>query len=189
MKTIRIFIILLLSASLAGCVAAVVAGAAAGGAVVNDHRDLKEINNDQVIRHLGNTMLAKDPALRHSNINVATFNRDVLLTGETPHASLRVKAEKMVSTIAGVQRIYNEITISSPSSLITRSSDTWITTKVRTNMLTKSGLKSSQIKVVSENGVVYLMGHVTHEQADLAVEVARRVAGVQRVVKVFRYRT
>lgn len=186
MKTIRILFILLLSASLAGCFAGVFSGAG-GDSVVNDHRNLKAINDDQVIRHLGNTMLAKDPALRNSNLNVATFNRDVLLTGETPHASLRVKAEKMVSTIPGVQRIYNEITISSPSSLITRSSDTWITAKVRTNMLAKSGLKSSQIKVVSENGVVYLMGHVTRIQADLAVEVARHVAGVQRVVKVFRY--
>lgn len=159
-----------------------------GGLVVNEQRSLKAINADQVTHHTANMMIVKDPAFKNSNIDIISFNHDILLIGETPHASLRVKAEKLVSALPGVQRIYNEITISSPSSLITRSSDTWITAKVRANMLTAPGLKSGQIKVASENGVVYLMGHVTRSQADSAVEVARRVAGVQRVVKVFRYR-
>lgn len=186
-QTLALLLSLLLVIS--GCATVSQKSVAIKGAVANQQRGLASLNEDQTIRHQANTMLVRDPAFKNSHLVAGTFNHDILLIGETPEPSLRTLAEKKVSKIKGVQRIYNEIIISSPSSLITRSGDAWITTKVRAQMLTKSGLQSTQIKVITENGAVYLMGHVTPAQAELAVDVARRVAGVQRVVKVFRYRS
>ena len=172
---------------LQACVAAFVAGAAAGGLVVYDKRDLMTMNEDNSIRHQLTLKLIGDPAFQNSHIVVASFNHVVLLAGQAPDPSLRVKAEQIAYTIPKVARVYNEIVITSPSSMMTRSSDAWITAKIKTEMLTKKGLRSSQIKVVTENGTVYLMGHVSHEQADLAVNIARRVSGTQQVVKIFQY--
>lgn len=175
---------------LSGCVGAgaFAAGAATGGAVANDRRSISTINNDQNIRFQASTKIAADKSLNNKcHIVVATFNGIVLLTGQAPSEELRVKAQRYVASVLNVRRIYNEISIAGPTSPLTQSSDAWITTKVRSAMLATKNLNSGQIKVVTENGSVYLMGIVTHKQADLAVEVARQIAGVQRVVKIFEY--
>lgn len=173
---------------LQGCVAVFVAGAAAGGAVVYDRRNLKTIKSDQQIRHDVNTRIQHDPQFSNTHIVVAVFNHDILLTGEAPLASQRVTAEKIARAEPGVNRVYNEIAVSSPTSMMTQSSDTWITTKVKTELVATKNLRSGSIKVITENGVVYLMGIVRETQAELAVNTARRIAGVQRVVKVFQYK-
>ncbi|CZR29798.1 outer membrane lipoprotein [Legionella pneumophila] len=111
----------------------------------------------------------------------------VLLVGQTPAASLRVLAERIAQNAPGVKRVYDEITVDNPIPLTQRTKDSWITSQVRSNMLTKKGLESGSIRIVTENGVVYLMGIVSDEQALLAVDVARRVAGVRKVVKIFQY--
>lgn len=179
-------VVLLLSAMLTSCVAAVVAGAA-GGLVVYDRRSMVMIERDARIFYLVHKAIASDPRFHHSRIVVTSFNQVVLLVGQTPTASLRVLAEKIAKDTPNVSRVYNEITIEPPTTFGQRSKDTWITSQVRTKMMTKKGLESGSIRVVTENGVVYLMGIVTHQQADLAVDVARHVDGVQKVVKVFRY--
>ena len=111
----------------------------------------------------------------------------MLLVGQTPAASLRVLAEKTARSASGVKRVYDEVTIGHPIPLTQRTKDSWITSQVRSNMLTKKGLESGSIRVVTENGAVYLMGIVTAEQGSLAVDVARRVTGVNKVVKIFQY--
>ena len=111
----------------------------------------------------------------------------VLLVGQTPSASLRVVAEKIAHTTPNVRRVYDEIIVAGPSTFTERSKDTWITGEVRSRMLTKKGLESGSIRIVTEHGIVYLMGIATHEQANLAVAVARQVNGVRKVVKVFQY--
>ncbi|MDP1614697.1 MAG: BON domain-containing protein, partial [Methylococcales bacterium] len=112
----------------------------------------------------------------------------VLLTGQTPAASLRVLAEKIAKSTPHVLRVYNEISIGQPTDLAVRGRDTWITTEIRSRLLTCKGLESGSIRVVTENGVVFLLGIVTHEQANLAVNVVRQVNDVRQVVKVFKYR-
>lgn len=183
----RAIAIVALISTLSGCVAAFVAGAAAGGLVVYDRRSIAQINLDNTMRHRINKSLVHNSVFRNSHIVVAVFNRVVLLVGQTPHASLKVRAEKQAREYPGVQRVYNEIMIGAPTSNLTQSSDVWITTKVKSTMLATKGLKSSQIKVVTENGVVYLMGYVNKSQAGMAVNIARSTSGVQRVVKVFQY--
>src|SRR5262249_27678907 len=96
-------------------------------------------------------------------------------------------AYNLVNNIPHIKRIYNEVVITQPTSNMVRSKDTWITTKVVTKMLAEKGLRSTQIKVVTENSVVYLMGLVTHSQGNLAAVVASQVSGVTQVVKLFEY--
>ena len=182
----RTLVYLLLGALLTSCVAVVVAGAA-GSMVVYDRRSLKAIESDARIFYLVNRAIATEPRFNGSHIVVTSFNQVVLLVGQTPSASLRVVAEKIAHTTPNVRRVYDEIIVAGPSTFTERSKDTWITGEVRSRMLTKKGLESGSIRIVTEHGIVYLMGIATHEQANLAVAVARQVNGVRKVVKVFQY--
>ncbi len=171
---------------LTGCVAAVVAGAASS-LVVYDRRTVGMVEKDARIFHIVHTAITPDLRFRNSHIVVSSFNEVVLLAGQTPDASLRKVAEDIARQTPNVRRVYNEITIDYPLSFTQRSKDTWITTEVRTHMLTEQGLESGSLRVITENGVVFLMGIVTPEQAAIAVNVARQVKGVRKVVKVFQY--
>lgn len=176
---------LLASLLLTGCVAAVVAGAAAG--LVYDKRSVVTLEADTRLFHVIHTKIVTDPQFRDSRIIVTSYNRNVLLVGQTPTASLRVVAEKIAQSTPNINRVYDEVTIGNPISLTQRTKDSWITSQIRTNMLTKKGLESGSIRIVTEAGAVYLMGIVSQEQASLAVDVARRVKGVVKVVKIFQY--
>ena len=174
---------------LSGCAPAIVAaGASAGGAVIYDERSLDTMYHDTEITQQAKYNLKSDADLKGlAHINVASFNRTVLMVGQVARPELRAKAYKLVSDVTGIKRIHNEVTVEGLTSTSTRSNDVWITTKVKSAMLTEKGLHSAQIKVVTENGVVYLMGLVTQKHADIATNVARSVAGVRTVVKVFEY--
>lgn len=178
--------ILALNVLLTSCVAVVVAGAAAG-LIVYDKRDLSTLEKDTRIFHKVSKSLASDPRFKQSRIVVVSFNQSVLLLGQTPSASLRVLAEKITQKISDVRRVYDEISIENPISISQKTTDTWITGQIRSLMLQRKGLESGSIRIVTENSVVYLMGIVTHEQASLAVDVARHVQGVRKVVKIFQY--
>jgi osmotically-inducible protein OsmY len=183
-KLISLFI---LSCLLQGCF--FIAGAAAGAAaiaVVYDHRTIKKSLQDTEIANDIAAKINAVTALRNeSHIEVTVFNHVVLLTGETPKQDWRAQAESIASSVPGVTRVYNQLAIQNPTSSLTRTSDAWITTKIKSQMLATEDLKSSSIKVVTENGSVFLMGIVTAQQAETAVDIAREVSGVQRVVKIF----
>lgn len=177
--------IMLLSVLLSSCVVAVVAGAAAG--MVYDRRSVTTLEADARLFHVIHKEIVTDPQFRDSRILVTSFNRNVLLVGQTPTASLRVVAEKIARSTPGIGKVYDEVTVENPIPLSERTKDSWITSQVRSNMLTKKGLESGSIRIVTEHHVVYLMGIVTAQQASLAVDVARRVNGVVKVVKIFQY--
>lgn len=183
---IKIIICLLINLLLTGC-AAIVAVGTAGGAVVYDRRSLPMMERDARIFYVVNKSIVSDPRFRYSRIVVTSYNQIVLLTGQTSVASLRVVAEKIARSTPQVWRVYNEITVDPVLALSRRSNDLLIATKVRSSMLAKKGLESGSIHIVTDNGIVYLMGVVTRAQADLAVYVARQVSGVTKVVKVFQY--
>lgn len=188
MKNLILMITLVLS--LQGCI--FVAGAAAGAAgiaVVYDHRKLEKIALDQKIANAVYAKIHGFAALRDkTHIDVTCFNQVVLLTGQATTPALRQQAEDLARSVPDVNKVYDEVTVKGPTSNLTRASDAWITAKIKTQMLATKDLKSGTIKVITENGNVYLMGMVTHEQADMAVDIARQVSGVQRVVKIFQYR-
>jgi len=176
--------------SLQGCI--FVAGAAAGAAgvaVVYDHRKLENIMTDQRITSTIVDKINAVPELNQdSHIEVTAFNQVVLLTGETSTPALRQQAEELAHSTPDVNRVYNEIDIKGSASQLTRASDSWITTKIKTEMLATKGLASGTIKVITENGTVYLMGIVSKDQADTAVDIARQVSGVQKVIRIFQFK-
>ena len=178
-----------LSLSLQGCI--FVVGAAAGAAAVSavyDHRKLEQVHHDNRMNNKVIDAINITPNLKeNAHITVTTFNKIVLLTGEATTAEERQKAEDAAHTAPDVTKVYNEVTVKGPTSTLSRASDSWITTKIKTQMLATKGLQSGSIKVVTENGAVYLMGMVTRDQADISVNIARQVAGVQKVVKIFQY--
>lgn len=185
----RLLALIGLMFTLQGCI--FVVGAAAGAAavaVVYDHRTISNTLQDTKIANKIMDKIRAVPALKNeSHIEATVFNRVVLLTGETPNPDWRQQAEEIAKSVPDVTRVYNQISIQGPTSTLTRTSDSWITTKIKGQMLATEDLKSSSIKVLTENGVVYLMGTVNRQQADIAVDIARQVSGVQKVVKIFQY--
>ena len=128
-----------------------------------------------------------DLASPTSNIVVVSYNGVILLTGQTPRAELKEQAERVARTVLGVKRIHNEIQILKPTSLLVRSNDTLLTTRIKTQMAADSTVPASKIKVVTENGVVFLLGIVSRQEGQAASNLVQSVNGVQKVVKAFQY--
>lgn len=188
MKKLVYAALLLSTLNLQGCVlVAAGAGAATSAVVVNDRRSIQTMTDDQNIEFTAQSQINQNAAYNTSHIVVVSFNHAVLLVGQVSTDDVRQNVEAMVQALPKVTRVYNELDVAASTSAVTRSKDALITAKVKTQMLGTQGLNSGQIKVVTENGVVYLMGVVTHKQADLASDVARRVNDVQRVVTLFEY--
>ncbi len=128
---------------------------------------------------------AADDAFDNAHLVAVSYNGYVLLAGQVQSPQLKQQATEVVRGIRGVRRIYNELEVASPSSGMTRTSDTWITAKVKSFLLGGSDTPGLRVKVVTENGVVYLMGMVTPEEAERITSTAAGITGVQRVVKLF----
>ena len=123
----------------------------------------------------------------HAHVNVTSYNRNILLTGEVPDATAKAKAETLIKEIENVRNITNEIAVEPKSSLSSRSNDTYLTIKIKTKFVTENKFQANYVKVVTENSVVYLLGIVTKAEADAATEIASNTEGVSKVVKVFEY--
>jgi osmotically-inducible protein OsmY len=175
--------------SLTGCgVEMVVGGAVMGAVAASDRRTLGAQTDDKTITvkaELRVPKIAGDDA----HVNIASFNRKVLLTGEVRDDAARAKVENEVRSIDGVHTIANELEVSGPSSYTTRSSDALITTKVKASLVDMKTISASSFKVVTERGNVYLMGRVTQREGQVAADVARGVSGVMSVIKLFEYIT
>jgi osmotically-inducible protein OsmY len=143
---------------------------------------------DQAIEMKALRRIAKDEAINEStHINVTSYNTIVLVTGEAPTEALRRKVIEIVRAVEKVTKVYDEIAIAGPSAITSRTSDTILTGKVKAQLFGSKQVEATRIKVVTERGIVYLMGLIPRAQADAAAEIARRVGGVQKVVKLFEY--
>ena len=170
-----------------GC--AVVAVGGAGAAVASDRRSAGTMLDDETIELKIPDDFNKDPELFDKvHINVTSYNGVVLLTGEAPTAAQRDRAVNYARNTEKVRLVHDEITIAPPSAMSSRSQDTWITAKVKTKLLGNKQVAANHVKVVTEDRSVYLLGIVTHAEATAAVDVARYVDGVARVVTLFEYR-
>ncbi len=149
------------------------------GAVVED-----EIIETKVVVNIK----SQEPGLKNANISAVSHNGVVLLIGQVESEALKRRATEIASQASSkIKRIHNELEVSGKTSFLSRSNDTWIATKVRTRMLTNRDVPSDQVKIIAENGTVYLMGLISQVEGDNAANVASNVSGVQRVVKVFEY--
>lgn len=184
------FSILAMVLLLQGCAALVVGGAATTAVVAHDRRTTGIMVEDQAIELKAYDQLAKDEAIKqNSRINVTSYNKVVLLTGQADSDAIRRKAEQIAGQVEQVRRVVNEIEIGSTASFGEHSRDVALTTEVKLR-LTKVDLPDFdplRVKVVTERGSVYLMGLLSKEEANAVTEVVRYISGVRRVVKVFEY--
>lgn len=171
---------------LQGCVAVVVGGAVMGTLAATDRRTFGAQTEDKAIVLKGE-MAVKRALGDAAHVNVNSFNRRALLTGEVADEAARQAAEKEIKAIQGVMSVQNELAISGLSNFSARSSDVVITTKVKASLVDAKDLYSSAFKVITEAGDVYLMGRVTQREGNAAASIAAGVAGVRKVVKVFEY--
>lgn len=125
--------------------------------------------------------------LRRANVSVSSHNGNVLMVGQVPTEEAKSLAEKEVLELKKVRRVYNELQVAGPTSLLTRSGDAWVTAKVKSQLLASENVRGLNLKVVTENGVTYLMGLATRLEAEEATEITRNVGGVTQVVKLFEY--
>lgn len=176
-----------LAATLQGCVLAVAGAAAGGGALVaTDRRTLGAQTEDREIQVKALTQM-NNGLPDGSHVNVTVFNRRVLLTGEVPSDAAKQRAEEIVRAINNVNAIVNELAVGPASSLSDRANDSYLEGRVKTAMIAEKGISANNYKVVCERGNVYLMGLVTTDEGSRGADVASRVPGVEKVVKVFQY--
>ncbi len=128
-----------------------------------------------------------DPELKSAHINVVCFNGVVLIVGQVVSEDHRVMATSIANEVRGVRLVHNELTVSGNISTLAITNDAWLTTKIKSKFLGNGDIDSGRIKVVTENGIVYLMGLLTHAEAEMAIAVAQETGGVQKIVRVFEY--
>jgi osmotically-inducible protein OsmY len=182
----KLFFATVIATQLNACVPVVIGGAAAGGAVAADRRTAGIFVEDEnielkAVKHMETTLGES------AHVNVTSYNRNVLLTGEVPDEAAKASAETFVKSIKNVRVITNEIVVGPKTSIRSRSNDTYLTSKVKTKFVTENQFPANVVKVVTENSVVYLLGIVNKTEADAATEIARNTDGVHKVVKVFEY--
>jgi len=189
MKVMRNMLLMIMSiVILQGCAVALVAGTAGAVTAANDRRTIgSQIDDTNIeikatLEIKGNAQLEK-----HSNISVISLNGLVLLLGQAPTEEMKSLAQQLIKNIPAVKKVHNQIRISSNVGMTTKTLDTWLTSKVKTMLLTDDNISGTNIKVVTENSEVFLMGLVGQTEGNKAVDIARNISGVAKVIKVFEY--
>ncbi len=173
-----------LSATLTGCVPVAAVGVGAGALVFADRRPTETYIADEAIETRAANRISEKYGDR-VHVNVTSFDRAVLLTGEVPNEATRTEIEGIIGSVPNVKALTDELIVAGPSSFGARSNDGYITSKVKARFVDANKFAANHVKVVTEGGTVYLLGLVTQREADDAVEIARTTGGVQKVVRVF----
>ena len=174
------------SAVLNACVPVIVGGAAATGAVAADRRTSGIYVEDQSIEFKAAKKMLTNLG-ENAHVNVTSYNRNVLLTGEVPDVAAKVKAESLLKEVENIRFVTNDLVVGPKTSIGSRSQDTFITSKIKSKFVTENQFPANYVKIVTENSVVYLIGLVNKTEGDTATEIARSTEGVKKVVKVFEY--
>ena len=174
----------LLATTLSGCAPLLIGGAAVGTLVAVDRRTSGSQIEDETIELRAKSRLGEILGSR-AHINVTSYNRQVLLTGEVPDAATKELVEQTVAKVENVRSVVNELGAMSASTLTQRGTDAYITGKIKASLIDAKDLTATAFKVVTERGAVYLMGRVTQRESERATAVVRQVSGVNRVVRVF----
>jgi len=184
---IKLTSIMLLTTFIQGCLPVAAVGA---GSIANDRRTAGTMIDDQNIEFKIYNLVSKDPELsEQAHISVTSYNKLILLSGQTPTADMRSRIETLAAGIEHVRRVQNELTVEEPNTLTLRSQDTWLTSKVKTSLLKIDipGFDITRVKVVTENKTVFLMGLLTKEESEAVIDVVKKVTGIVRIVKIFEY--
>lgn len=173
---------------LAGCVPMFAVGTAAGtGAYISEDRRTSGMFIEDEGIELKSSRRIHQQFGNNVHINVTSYNRLILLTGEAPTAAIKTDIERLIMSVDNVRKIYNEIAVAANTSLVSRSNDALLTSKVKARFLAERRFQINHVKIVTENEVVYLLGMVTRQEAENAAQIASSTAGIKKVVKVFEY--
>ena len=173
-----------LAAALSACAPLIVGGAVVGGVMAVDRRTAgTQIEDEGIELRAANRI--RETLGDRAHVNVTSYNRQVLLTGEVATAQDRQAVEQMVSQVENVRSVVNDLAVMPPSTLSQRSTDTFITGKVRASLVDAQDISANSFKVVTERNTVYLMGRVSQREANRATDIARGVTDVRKVVRVF----
>ncbi len=187
-KTARVAGLLMLASALQGCAVATVVAVTAGATMVADRRTFSKQIDDQGIEFIAHNELNKQKALsKNTNLHVVSMNGTVLVIGQAPNSYLRDLAIKTIQEVADIVIIHNQVRIGSTTAISTQSNDIWLTSKVKSALLANGEVNAKDIKVVTENSEVFLLGLVTKKEANIVVEITRNISGVSRVFKAFEY--
>ncbi|HDM8184330.1 TPA: BON domain-containing protein [Vibrio harveyi] len=184
---IRSLVILFAALSMSGCAGLFIAGAATTANIVTDTRTTKEIWQDNNIEFEVAAIGNKAPFKGKARVVASSYNGTVVLMGQAPTRELINEFERRARAVSGVKNIHNQIKQKEPLSVTQISNDSWITTKVKSALLTDSELNGIKVKVITEDSDVFLFGYVTLQQSDRATEIARNISGVKQVIKGFQY--
>jgi osmotically-inducible protein OsmY len=184
MNRLVILLVLIPVVLLAGCPVVLLGGAGTAISAIEDRRTSGTVLDDDSIETQARRAL-RERYGDNTHVNVTSFNRSVLVTGEVPEEARRAEIEKIAQGIGNVRGVTNDLQVSAPSSLGARANDSLITTKVKGRLLDSNKVNPIHVKVVTEAGVVYLLGIVTDQEATEAVNVARTTGGVIKVVRIF----
>ena len=182
--TLAIMTATLLGGTLTACFPLVVGGVAGGALVATDRRTSGAQLEDEGIELRATSRIRSNVGER-VHVNLTSYNRQVLLTGEVPNAQDKQLVEQIVARVENVNSVVNELAIMGNATLTQRSSDVLVTGRVKAMLVDARDLSSNAFKVITERGTTYLMGRVTQREADRATEVVRSTPGVQKVVRIF----
>ncbi len=186
MKLLPVIGLMMLAGSLQGCFPVIATGVGAGVVMAKDPRTSGAFIDDEGIElKAGKAVSNKYHDKVH--VNITSYNRVALITGEVPDEATKADIAKIVSATQNVLKVNNELAISGLSSFTSRSSDVLVTSDIKRRYILKENFDSSRIKVVTENGTVYLMGLVSREEEATASDIASSTSGVLRVVTLFEY--
>ncbi len=187
-KSMKLTAILVLLTAMQGCAAVAVVAITAGASMATDRRSIGNQIDDQSIEVEAYNEIAKNESLNdNTNLHLSSVNGSVLIIGQAPNTFLKDQAVKIVSNISGVVKIHNQIRVGNLTSVTTQTNDVWLTSKVKTALFSSDEVNGNDIKVITENAEVFLMGMVSKKEADAAVNVTRNISGVNRVFKAFEY--
>lgn len=187
MKMYKAITLLMVSVMMSGCAGLFVAGAATTVNLVTDTRSAKEIWNDSALESEVAGMGNKAPYVGNVRVVASSQRGTVVLMGQANTEALSSQLESQVKGLSGVKRVYNQIRIKQPLSFTQISNDSWLTTKVKSALLTDQRLNGVKVKVITEDSEVFLLGYVSKEHADIATELARNVSGVKQVIRAFQF--
>jgi osmotically-inducible protein OsmY len=158
-----------------------------GASMVYDRHDVYKKLDDYHLYVKVNNAVAVDPLFKSPNcaLDIAVFNGDILVVGHVPTLEMQAELQQRLSNVKGYRRMFNEVHVSNSSSVSVQ--DTWITTKIRSQIFADASVDPNAFKVITSDGVVYLMGDVRPNEANTVVNIARRTMGVAHVVKVLKY--
>lgn len=171
---------------LSGCAPLVIGGAATVVMMAEDRRSSGVFVDDENIENRA-LLKVKSRFNNQVHINITSYNRQVLISGEAASETIKKGVEEEVATVAGIKRIFNEMSVGPQAGVMSVSNDARLTTVVKTRFLEANRFQPNHVKVVTEAGVVYLMGIVKRSEADAAAQLASTTAGVSRVVRLFEY--